>query len=180
MRTEVIQVELLNPWWEDLLPFVAIAISVGTLVWTMWDKYRDKARLKVVATPFTLLGPFNIWYLGVDVTNVGHSGSTVVTSVAIELPTKQYLHQPDSPAPTVSLPKKLEPGDSFTYAFSLEAIARELVERNIDPSKIRPFANSGHGKSRGKVSAAALKMLQREMEKVKERASAETTEEAKR
>lgn len=30
--TEAIKVELVRPWWDDLLPIVAIFVSIGTLV----------------------------------------------------------------------------------------------------------------------------------------------------
>jgi hypothetical protein len=36
-----------DPWWNDWLAWVAIAISVATLVFTLITRHRDGARIKI-------------------------------------------------------------------------------------------------------------------------------------
>lgn len=166
---EVFQVELVgDAWWEKMLPILAIVVSVGTLVWTMQTRYSDKARLKVSATSFTLLGgqgPFGPdpdsqeWHVALDVTNVGLVGSTVVQSVKFKLPNGCYLQSAQSYGTSVRFPHTLAPGESFTYAFNVNELATELLRQGCGTEQIVPMAVSGHGLYKGKWVKAGLSIL---------------------
>lgn len=49
VQNDTVQVELVNesPWWADPLPWLAIVISVLTLLWTIYDRKRGAAKLRV-------------------------------------------------------------------------------------------------------------------------------------
>ncbi|WP_223942182.1 hypothetical protein [Arthrobacter sp. StoSoilB22] len=169
MILEVVQVELVgDEWWEKALPILAIIVSVGTLLWTMQTRYSDKARLKVMATSFTLLGNSlygpdpdrQEWHVALDVTNVGLVGSTVVHGVKFKLPNRTYLQSAQSYGTQVMLPKTLAPGESFTYAFNVHELAAELVRHGFRADQIVPMATSGHRPYKGKWVKAGLTILE--------------------
>ena len=173
MPTEIVQVQLVSQWWDDPLSITAILLSLGTLTWTIWERRRNQAQLKVVAVPSMFLAPFNQWFLSVDVQNIGRTDSTIVSSVSIEFPSGERLHQISSPLPhAVDLPTRIDPGGSFSVVFDIVALAGALNDRDLNPEKIRAIADSGHGKGRGKLSKMAIKMVHREMIEQRQRTEA--------
>lgn len=181
MPLDVIQVELVGTdWWEEALPLLAILISVGTLAWTMVARYRDQARLKVLATSFTLLGEgswgpdtaADEWHVAVDVTNIGRSGSTVVNSVKFRLPNGVHLQSFESYRYPQKLPQTLAPGESLMYVFNVDAMAEELLKHGYKPEELIPTAVSGHGPSAGKWAKAGLDILKRRLEATRSAATA--------
>ncbi|WP_307609662.1 hypothetical protein [Pseudarthrobacter sp. W1I19] len=181
---DVIQVELVGTdWWEKALPILAILISIGTLAWTMVARQRDQARLKVIATSFTLIGegPWgprqgaDEWHVAVDVTNVGRTGSTVVSSVKFKLPSGVHLQSFESYRYPQPLPKTLAPGESLMYVFNVDAMAEELSKHSYRPEQLVPLVVSGHGPATGKWAKAGLDILKRRVEAKSAAASAHTS-----
>jgi hypothetical protein len=173
MPLDVIQVELVGTdWWEKALPILAILISVGTLVWTMVARYRDQARLKVLATSFTLIGEgswgpdaaADEWHVAVDVTNIGRTGSTVVNSVKFRLPNGVHLQSFESYRYPLKLPKTLAPGESLMYVFNVDAMADELSKHHYRANQLVPLVVFGHGSATGKWAKPGLDILKRRVE----------------
>lgn len=163
--TEPIQVELVGSAWQAWPAILAVLISLGTLVWTVWDRSRSKARLEVVATSFVTMHPLSgaQWYIAIEATNTGVSGSTVVTGVHFGTPVGSTLHLAESALPTVTLPKTLAPGESMTYVCDIEELAAKCREMGIAPKALVPTVASGHGRFKGKWAKVGLNLIEREL-----------------
>jgi hypothetical protein len=160
MIRSVVQVEIVNNWWDELLPIAAILISLGTLAYTLWIRYSDNARLEVSATSFVASGPLGDgWYVAVEATNTGRVGATIVQTVRFKLPNGKYLNAWESAMPTVTLPKTMNPGESMTYVFNKEELAAQLVQHECPPEKAVPQVVTGHKTYNGEWNSAGLKVL---------------------
>jgi hypothetical protein len=168
LQTEVLRVELVGPAWETWAAVAAVIISLATLAWTAWTRSRDRARLKVVVTSFvTPLPPSDMkWYVTFEVTNIGLTGSTVVTGVNFKpRGTKKFLHVTESALPTVTLPKTLAPGEYLNVVCEIDTIAKHSIELGLEPHQLIPNANSGHGAYRGKWLKPGLDLVEGEYRK---------------
>jgi hypothetical protein len=161
-----------GPWWEGtLLPVASIVIAAGTLIWTIWDRSKEHANLHIEARTFFTVpaipsapGPL----VGIEVVNRGRTGRTVVQAIGFRGRGKRGTHMllPVSVLPA-TLPESLEPGESITWAITLEAFLRECHANSINPAKLTPFANSGHGQFTGRWVRDQLQTVKRELAKMR-------------
>lgn len=162
-----LQVELVGGTWLDYaLPLAAIVISLATLGWTIWNRERDKARLKVEVTSFVTFGPLgNKWYVAFEATNVGYAGSTVVTGFHFrapegKAPEGRYMHVPDSALPVSTLPATIQPGQSVTWVVRIESLAAQCRDLGVRPKDLEPFVSTGHRRFKGKWRKVALDLVE--------------------
>jgi hypothetical protein len=103
------------------------------------------------------------WFVTFEVTNVGLTGSTVVTGVNFK-PRKgtKFLHVTESALPTVTLPKALAPGEHLNVVCEVDSIARHCLELGVEPRDLIPNANCGHGAYRGKWLKPGLDLVEDE------------------
>lgn len=152
----VIDVRVVGPSWTDnLLPVIAIVISILTLVWTLWARRQDQARLSIQSTisvPLDTPGPAER-LIGIEVTNVGRSGSTVLRNLHLRdgrrggslwTPFPKYI------APTY--PQTLQPGETTQLLLDPLSVARACAENRISPNKLRVVAKTGHGTTSVRLS----------------------------
>ncbi|PNI10096.1 hypothetical protein CXX84_01040 [Arthrobacter sp. AFG7.2] len=146
--------EIVGPWWNDLLPIVAIVLSLGTLIWTIWDKNRSLAR--VTAKTDGLSWPYldeadangSKGFVNIAVKNEGRVDSTVISSIIMEIPMEKSKRPIMLVQPATSshdLPQKIEPGATFVFGFDLEQIARATRGDMSYLKRIRCKVRSGHG-----------------------------------
>jgi len=50
----------------------------------------------------------------------------------------------------VELPKQLDPGAAVTYGYNAHELAQSLREARLHISQLRPYAQTGHGRTYGK------------------------------
>lgn len=138
--TEAIKVELVRPWWDHLFPVVAIFVSIGTLIYTVWERRRNAARLKVEERGFTSLPQLDGTYMHLAVTNKGRSESTVVTEAILLVPSdyrRKTIEQIFEPESEQVLPIRLEPGDSVNLYFDADEMRKELEGTDLALNKFR-------------------------------------------
>ena len=150
---EVVQVQLVsNPWVSIVLPATALLVSVGTLIWTIWIRQRDGARLVVKAVWAMPLGSRDHGreLISIEAVNIGRSGVTVVNSLRIGVG-KTGTHLDVMDATGATFPFRLGPGESVDVMFDPVGIGAICAQRRIDPAALRPVAATGHEIGRAHV-----------------------------
>lgn len=130
MFTDIIQVEIVRPWWDDTLPLIAIVLSLGTLFWTVWDRNRGRARLKIQERGYTHGPDGTGHYLHVAVRNTGRIDSTAVSSVTLFLAVTRWKNSAGMIMPPLKtgqeMPVRLQAGDAIDLYFDVDTIRQEL------------------------------------------------------
>lgn len=168
---EIIKVDVVTNLWTDaLLHLAAIAISVGTLVWTMIDRLKDRARIRIETSIVHVVGdPSSPGPLvAVDCTNVGHSGSTILKSICfqdrrrggklwvLEESGGMGLTGPNRLSP---MPLELEPGRDAFLRTSPERLAAACIEHGIRPDHLQVVVSTAHGEFRRAPSRAVTSAI---------------------
>lgn len=156
------------------LSILALLVSGSALGWTIYAWQRSGAKLKVQITTMATMGGMGYltgggptFYVAFDVTNSGRT-ATSVGAVGFHLPEGNVLVIAESAVPQQgSMPKRLEPGESFLFACEPSEIVRNCREKGVRWQDLKPYANSGHGTFNGKWASVAV----RHMEDVAGRAS---------
>ncbi|MFJ3404143.1 hypothetical protein [Promicromonospora sp. NPDC090134] len=153
---DVIQVDVVTDIWTDaLLPLVAIVISVGTLVWTMLDRRRDRARIKIETSIAYVVGdPQQSGPLvSIECTNVGHSGSTILKAIyfldrrhggklwILEQHGGMGLTGPNRHS---EMPVRLQPGEGAYLRTSPDRLAAACLANGIRTEDLRVVAETAH------------------------------------
>lgn len=172
--TEIVKVEIIRPWWDDALPLVAIVLSLGTLIWTIWDRSQGTAKLKVKDRGFKWDVDEARTYLRLVVRNKGRSDSTVVTSATLTVP---YEVTKDGPTALLEpreieqkMPIRLQPGDPLTLYFDTQMIQEVLhgvdaKSKDAMLGRCRLEVEAGHEDIRYKLSRRARAYLWQETKK---------------
>lgn len=150
--TTVVDVRIIDdPWTGDLLAIIAILISAATLIWTLWMRRNDQARAAIsqsIDLPVSTPGPAQR-LMGVEVTNVGRSGTTVLRNIHLRVGREggnlwilqsAYLPQPNYPV-------TLQPGESAKILVDPKGVAQACVDHRISPAALRVVASTGHGET---------------------------------
>lgn len=131
MLTEIVKVEIVRAWWDDALPLVAIALSLGTLFWTVWDRTRGRAKLKIQERGYTHGPDGTGHYLHVAVRNTGRIDSTAVSSATLLLGYTRWSRSSGMILPPLkteqALPVRLEAGDALDLYFDVDVVQGELA-----------------------------------------------------
>lgn len=141
----------------SICAFVLAATAFG---WTVYEWSRSGARLNVEVTSFAIFHPITgqRWMIAFDVSNAGRT-MTTVTTVGFLRPGGGVLIFSDPAAGPNPLPKRLEPGESFTYAVDAEELGARCTEEGVDYRELVPYAYSGHGQFKGKWKKVALDVV---------------------
>lgn len=142
----------------SICAFVLAAAAFG---WTVYEWSRSGARLNVTVTSFAIMHPLNgqDWMIAFDVSNAGRT-MTSVTTVGFQRADGGGVLVTSAPAVGENpLPRRLEPGDSFTYPVRAEEVLDTCGEAGVDFRTLVPYANSGHGQFKGSWKKVALDVV---------------------
>lgn len=149
------------------LSIVALLVAAAGLGWTVFEWHRSGARLKVEVTSFVALGgmtmfgsPDPAWAIAFDVSNGGRTATTV-HSLGFHRPDGKGVIVPSEPSMGPNpIPKRLEPGDSFTFPVDPQELLERCREQVIDFRALRPYANTGHGRFMGDWLKVGLAIME--------------------
>lgn len=154
---ETVQVQLVNSWWEQIIPLAAILISLFAVGLTLYFRYADRLKL-VLDTSYSLfVGP--IYAAGADggsdrvnvrVTNKSPTMTTQVTSLTLELPKGRTFAYVEAGPSDDKLPKVLGPGQSASLSYPVKDLGIALSQMDPKPKWLRARAVSGHKTVKGK------------------------------
>lgn len=152
---EAVQVQIVNAWWEQLLPLLAILISVFSIGLTVYFRYVDRLNLVLDISHSMFVGDSPAAGKGKDrlnirVTNKSPNLTTHITSLSLELPNGHRVAYTDLWPYDDKLPKALGPGDSASLSWPITALGKSLHGMTPKPRWVRALAVSGHKKVRGK------------------------------
>lgn len=152
---ETVQVQIVNAWWEQLLPLAAILISFFSVGLTVYFRYVDRLNLALDTSQSIFVGESPAAGAGQDrinvrVTNKSPNLTTYITSLTLELPNGNTVAYLDSWPLDDKLPKALGPGDSASLSWPLTAVGSALHAMRPKPKWVRALAVSGHRKVKGK------------------------------
>lgn len=153
---------------DYILPIAAILISLGTLIWSIWNNQRNKARVKLSIESAFFLSEGASPMLSITATQVGQSGKEQVTSFGFLLENKRWqITRPSSINPfDTPLPKTLEAGDTATAFYEIEGIAETCQKNGADPKSLRPFVRTTRKRIIGKMPKGAIREIQDQMTKL--------------
>ncbi len=131
---------------------------------TIYEWHRSGARLKVEITSFAILSPFETagpkWMVAFDVANNGRTATTA-HSVGLQRPKGGVFVIPEPAAGPNPLPKRLEPGASFTYPVEVAELHKTCRQEGVEPSSLVPYVSTGHGQFMGKWKKVALEVVEK-------------------
>lgn len=154
---ETVQVQLVNAWWEQIIPLAAILISLFAVGLTLYFRYADRLKL-VLDTSYSLfIGPTydadadrGSDRVNVRVTNMSPTMTTQVTSLTLELPNGSTFAYLEAGPGDDNLPKVLGPGQSASLSYPVRGLGIALSQINPKPKWLRAKAVSGHKTVKGK------------------------------
>lgn len=152
-----IRVELVNGsniLTDHILPILAIVISLGTLIWSIWNNQHDKAKIKISTGGAIFLTDDAPPMISITATQIGQSGKVKVTGIGFLVKsTGRQIIRPSSlfPADT-PLPKTLEAGDQAVAFYEIAGIAETCSRYGLDPKSLRPFVQTSRKLTKGKMS----------------------------
>lgn len=126
-----------------VLPLVAVAISIGTLIWTALARRADQARIAIETTlRITLRDDEVVPIIIVEATNVGRSARTVLHSIRLRL----------AGGPTIGLdlaneedyPQPLEPGARYRAEIDSTEVAELCLGWETRPKGLQVEVVTGH------------------------------------
>lgn len=167
--TAPVQVEIVNNanlLTDYVLPVAAFLISLGTLIWSIWNNQRDKARIEVSVDYAMLLTDSAPPMLTVTATQIGQSGRAQVTGIGFQIKKQKWqITRPSSMNPlNTPLPKTLEAGDTAIAFYEIEEIADVCRKNGIDPRNLRPFVRTTRKRTLGKMPKNAIVAIKDQME----------------
>ncbi|UXM93321.1 hypothetical protein [Paenarthrobacter sp. JL.01a] len=152
---ETVQVELVNSWWEQILPVAALLISVFSVGLTLAFRYFDRLVLKVQAVWIPVETSSMQMFTGqdvvlVEVTNRSRTATTEVSFLLLQTNEKRTFGAGIRPNPNDSkLPAIIGPGQTASISYSAQRMG-QLLNTSPEVSWIRAMAVSGHKTIRGK------------------------------
>lgn len=152
LAAETLQVHLVNAWWEQLLPLLAILISLLSIALTLCFRYVDRLNLTVDTSQSMFIGDprGGADRINVRVTNKSPTMTTHITSLTLELPNGNRFAYLDVGPVDDMLPKTIGPGESASLSYPAEGLGTALEQMRPKPQWIRALAVSGHKDVRGK------------------------------
>ena len=152
---ETVQVQLVNAWWEQVIPLAAILISLLAVGLTLYFRYADRLKLVLDTSQLIVMDPSydangEDDRVNVRVTNKSPTMTTEVTSLTLELPHGQTLTSFEAWPSDDKLPKVLGPGQSASVSYPMKGVGTSLNQVNPKPKWVRARADSGHKTVKGK------------------------------
>lgn len=163
---ETVQVQLVNSWWEQVIPLAAILISLFAVGLTLYFRYADRLKL-VLDTSYSLfIGPTydadgdgGSDRINVRVTNKSPTMTTEVSSLTLELPKRRTFAYLEAGPDDDKLPKVLGPGQSASLSYLVKGLSITLSQMDSKPKWLRAKAVSGHKTVKGKKDRKMAKSL---------------------
>lgn len=162
---ETVQVQLVNDWWEQVLPVAALLISLFSVALTLVYRYFDRLNLNVSAdwTPVitSSMQPFTgLDRITVEVTNRSRTATTEVTTLVLWTNGKKSFGQ-DGPrwAADSDLPVSLGPGQSASKSYSAQSVGDMLHTEAQSVEWVQGMAVSGHKTVMGKRNRDLVQKL---------------------
>lgn len=133
----------------------AFLLSIIALAWQVISWRRSGARLKVTTTwgVFDTPAGTGRWFLGITVRNRGRL-ATEIDQIGFQLPRWRQHRQlvvptMDAMGSPIQRPIPLGPGASTSLTFDVPSTLAGLRQAGLSGKGARPFADTGHGRTRG-------------------------------
>jgi hypothetical protein len=133
------------------LSLVALAVSVGALLWQITSWKRSGPRIRVASTVGYVAAdlPLDLGFVAVEARNSGRM-ATEVEQFGWQLPDGRTLQSPYNVlGQLVQLPMQLAPGGKVSMHYEPADINRLLVEEAHSGEAVRPHVVTGHGRFEG-------------------------------
>ncbi|OMC42373.1 hypothetical protein A5744_15805 [Mycobacterium sp. IS-1264] len=129
---------------------LALAVSIGVLIWQIISWRRSGPRLRVVRIQGIGGTARGVWFIGVQAENSGRLGTQVQT-FGFQLPNGDTIQAgEDFLGQAIQLPMDLPPGGKASVTYNIAGIRRALDQSGHDGRGARPFVTTGHGRFAGK------------------------------
>jgi hypothetical protein len=138
---------------------LALAVSMGVLIWQIVSWRRSGPRVRVIWFQGTYSPPWAkksrsaagaVGFIEVRAENFGRLG-TEVQAFGFQLPDGQFIHaSSDYKGVPVELPKALPPGGLVSVRYDVPSLWMALANDLISGKGVRPFVATGHGRVVGK------------------------------
>lgn len=150
---EVVRVELVDSWWQQVLPVLALLLSLFSVGLTLWFRKQEGLRIRTQVSPaFLGLPGGTAECLSVELANISRSTSTNISGVSLALNEKVGIFYAHNAFPMVSanLPARIQPGETLTVMFPMDDHLEQL--RTMDPpaDRMQPVVTTTHKTLHGK------------------------------
>lgn len=162
---DTLQVQLVNAWWEQIIPVAALVISLFSVALTLLYRYFDRLNLSVKVEWLPVLTSGMQPYTGLDrvtveVTNKSRSATTEITSLTLQSSEKRALNSSGRPWKFDSdLPISLGPGQSASRSYAAQIVGDTLNNDARGVQWLQALAVSGHKSVRSKRYRAIVQRL---------------------
>ncbi|KNH16304.1 hypothetical protein ACU18_14205 [Arthrobacter sp. ZBG10] len=149
IAAETVQVQLVNSWWEQIIPVAALLISLFAVGLTLFFRYADRLRLKVNTSWSTMIGHDGDILEGedrvtVEVTNKSPNITTQITALTLQLAGGNNFAYMDPGPWDDQLPKTIGPGESMSLSYPARGLGIALQGQANGAGWVRGRAVSGH------------------------------------
>lgn len=163
---EVVRVELVDQWWQQVLPVLALAVSLFSVGLTLWFRRQEGPRLKVSLSSSFLVLEDTLDSVSVRMRNVSRASSSMITSVSLRMPDGRsfaYVYPP-VPGMVGQLPHTLASGEELSVFFITGELIRSLAQHQEQPEQLRwlqAVVSTGHREFKSKRSKALAAEVRR-------------------
>jgi hypothetical protein len=149
IAAETVQVQLVNSWWEQVIPLAALLISLFSVGLTLSFRYVDRLRLRVSTSWSTMLGHDREILEGADrvnveVTNKSPNITTQITALSLQFAGENNFAYMDPVPWDDELPKTIGPGESVSLSYTAQGLGIALQGKAKGAKWVRGRAVSGH------------------------------------
>lgn len=158
---EVVRVELVDSWWQQALPVLALLVSLFSVALTLWFRKQEGLRIRTKVSSAVLGLPEGaVHCVVVELANLSRSTITNISGVSLALNKDNALFYVRNSYPTVSanLPARIEPGEALSVMFPKKEFLQQLRELDPPADQMRPIVTTTHktvcGKRNRKLARA--------------------------
>lgn len=168
LLNEVVRVELVDQWWQQALPILALVVSIGSVMLTLWFRWQEGPRLRVTAGAGMVGMSPTRDVLIVELVNVSRQTSLTVSSVSL-LPRRDrsFVYVTNLlPGLSTDLPVVIPPGEGRHVLFPMPDLLRGLAQEERPATQMRPVVKTSHRKFKGRRNRKLGKALQAKAEQM--------------
>lgn len=149
--SDPVQVQLVGAWWEQIIPAIALLLSLFSVALTLLFRYADRLRLRVAMSTVMIIGSdVTTDRLAVSVTNTSRTATTQVINLTLSLKGGESFAYVDPWPGDSKLPINLLPGESAQHSYPYAGLAEAIRSRPDQVRWLRPTATSGHKRVHGR------------------------------
>ena len=166
---EIVRVELVDPWWQQLLPLAALGISLFSVVLTMVFRYGERVRVRVTAHKIVPHQSRRSGDLRVSVRNLSRGISTSATGVTMLVESRIEGRKDVQRIPTGAEnqpPRLISPGEQVDVSFGWTGVLHALREHDRVVESIRFEVNTTHGPRTSKHDRQLMRDLYADLDPV--------------